>query len=71
MSEQPGVSFESVYGPVAREISFEYDLFVRQLDNGYRPDLCAWQWDRKFQFLPTKAMSPSRWRPSTAGRRPA
>lgn len=54
MSQQPGVSFESVYGPVAREISFEYDLFVQQLDNGYRPDLCAWQWNRKFQFLPSQ-----------------
>jgi len=54
MSQQPGVSFESVYGPVAREISFEYDLFVQQLDNGYRPDLCAWQWGRKFQFLPNQ-----------------
>jgi hypothetical protein len=52
MSEQPGVSFETVYGPLAREISFEYDLFVQQLDNGYRPDLCAWQWGRKFQYLP-------------------
>lgn len=52
MSGQPGASFESVYGPVAREISFEYDLFVKQLDNGYRADLCAWQWNRK--FLPLK-----------------
>lgn len=52
MSGQQGASFESVYGPVAREISFEYDQFVRQLDNGYRADLCAWQWNRK--FLPLK-----------------
>ncbi len=54
MTEQPGVSFETVYGPVAREISFEYDFFVRHLDNGYRPDLCAWQWGRKFQYLPAQ-----------------
>lgn len=52
MTQQPGVSFETVYGPVAREISFEYDFFVRHLDNGYRSDLCAWQWGRKFQYLP-------------------
>ncbi len=51
MTEQPGASFESVYGPVAREISFEYDQFVKHLDNGYRADLCAWQWNRKFQFV--------------------
>lgn len=52
MSQQPGFSFESVYGPVAREISFEYDFFVQHLENGYRSDLCAWQWARKFQYLP-------------------
>jgi hypothetical protein len=51
MSKQPGASFESVYGPVAKEISFEYDQFCQHLDNGYRNDLCAWQWNRKFQYL--------------------
>lgn len=51
MSEYPGASFESVYGPVAQQVSFEYDLFVQTLDNGYRADLCAWQWGRKFQFI--------------------
>ena len=54
MSGQPGASFESVYGPVAREVSFEYDFFVQHLDNGYRCDLCAWQWNRTFQFLRPK-----------------
>lgn len=54
MSQQPGVSFESVYGPVAREISFEYDFFVQHLDNGFRSDLCAWPWGRKFQYLPSQ-----------------
>jgi len=52
MSETPGATFESVYGPVAREVSFEYDFFVQTLDNGYRADLCAWQWNRKFQYIP-------------------
>jgi hypothetical protein len=51
MSGQPGATFESVYGPVAREVSFEYDFFVQTLDNGYRADLCAWQWNRRFQPL--------------------
>ncbi len=54
MSGQPGASFESVYGPVAREVSFEYDFFVQHLDNGFRCDLCAWQWNRKFQYLRPK-----------------
>jgi hypothetical protein len=51
MSKQAGASFESVYGPVAKEISFEYDQFCQHIDNGYRNDLCAWQWNRKFQYL--------------------
>jgi hypothetical protein len=51
MSRQPGASFENTYGPVAKEISFEYDLFCQHLDNGYRNDLCAWQWNRKFQYV--------------------
>jgi hypothetical protein len=51
MGQQPGASFENTYGPVAKEISFEYDLFCQHIDNGYRNDLCAWPWNRKFQFL--------------------
>jgi hypothetical protein len=44
MSKQAGFSFESVYGPAAQQISFEYDFFVQHFDNGYRVDLCAWDW---------------------------
>jgi len=44
MTRQQGVTFESVYGPVAQQISFEYDFFVRYFDNGFRADLCAWDW---------------------------
>jgi hypothetical protein len=51
MEERDGVSFESVYGPVAREISFEYDRFLATLGNGYRSDLAAWPWRAKFQRL--------------------
>ncbi len=51
MEERPGVSFESVYGPVAREISFEYDQFLRAVGNGYRADLVAWPWKARFRPL--------------------
>ncbi|MFN9368520.1 MAG: hypothetical protein ACK6CT_07095 [Planctomycetia bacterium] len=51
MEERPGVSFESVYGPVAREISFEYDQFLRTVGNGYRADLAAWPWQARFRPL--------------------
>lgn len=41
-------SFEQAFGPVAREIRFEYDLFLKQIDDGYRVDLCAWEWNKQF-----------------------
>ncbi|MEC9091907.1 MAG: hypothetical protein VX438_04320 [Planctomycetota bacterium] len=40
-------TFESVYGDVAQEISFEYAQFFRNLGNGYRVDLCQWDWTSK------------------------
>ncbi|HEV7279236.1 MAG TPA: hypothetical protein VGN57_03405 [Pirellulaceae bacterium] len=51
MEQREGVSFEAVYGPVAPQISFEYELFLQQLDNGYRADLCAWEWNERFKEL--------------------
>ena len=30
---------------------FEYDFFVKHLDNGYRSDLCAWDWNVKCSNL--------------------
>jgi hypothetical protein len=52
MEERPDVSFESVYGPVAREVSFEYDQFLKTVGNGFRADLAAWPWKAKFRALP-------------------
>ena len=43
MAEQED-SFERAYGEVALEISFEYDQFVQNFGNGYRVDLCSWEW---------------------------
>jgi len=71
MEEREGVSFESVYGPVAREISFEYDQFLATLGNGYRSDLTAWPWKARFQRLAagreaTVAIkAKAGWQPST------
>ena len=47
MRKQPGATFESAFGEVAAEISFEYDQFIENFDNGYRVDLCAWDWSAK------------------------
>ena len=51
MQQQPTVSFEATYGDIASQISFEYAFFLEHLQNGYRNDLCAWQWDRPFSRL--------------------
>jgi hypothetical protein len=52
MEGKPGVSFESVYGAVARELSFEYDELLRTVGNGYRADLAAWPWAERGKFRP-------------------
>jgi hypothetical protein len=54
MEGRRGVSFETVYGPVARELSFEYDQFLSHIGNGYRPDLAAWPWKARFRPLTAK-----------------
>ncbi|HWB00473.1 MAG TPA: hypothetical protein VG713_18400, partial [Pirellulales bacterium] len=43
-------TFEQVYGDMANEMSFEYLFFLEHVENGYRVDLCSWQW-RKFSPL--------------------
>ncbi len=43
------VSFNQTYGSMDREISFEYLFFLRHFDQGYRCDLCQWDWKTKFR----------------------
>ena len=47
LMKKQNVSFESIYGDVAPQVSFEYDQFVENFGNGYRADLCAWNWKVK------------------------
>ena len=44
MLHKEGASFNSAFGGVAEQLSFEYDQFVENFGNGYRVDLCAWDW---------------------------
>jgi hypothetical protein len=44
-------SFEEVYGSMSKEISFEYQFFLKHMEQGYRSDLCAWDWKTKPQRL--------------------
>ena len=57
MEGRPDLSFESVYGSTARELSFEYDQFLEHVGNGYRADLTAWPWRAKFRGLPASGGS--------------
>lgn len=43
MAKKPD-SFDNAFGKVADKISFEYDQFVQNFGNGYRVDLCQWDW---------------------------
>lgn len=47
MLQDGNETFESVYGSMAQEISFEYLQFLSHIDNGYRVDLCSWDWKTK------------------------
>ncbi len=42
------VSFEQVYFAKSRQLFFEYLFFLEHISRGYRVDLCAWNWTRKF-----------------------
>jgi hypothetical protein len=53
LTKQQDASFEKVYGEMAEEVSFEYLFFLKNLEKGYRVDLCAWDWKKKFKPLGT------------------
>jgi hypothetical protein len=46
------VTFQQTFAAQAEEMSFEFKLFIQHLQNGYRVDLCAIDWSRKFTGLP-------------------
>ena len=55
MNERGNDNFTEAFGPVAENISFEYDQFVQNFGNGYRVDLCVWDWR-----TPSKPLSKSK-----------
>ncbi|MEM9657515.1 MAG: hypothetical protein AAF961_04055 [Planctomycetota bacterium] len=40
--------FQGFFRPVTRQLEFEFQLFQRHVNNGYRVDLCAWNWSAEF-----------------------
>jgi hypothetical protein len=53
LTNQPDASFEQAFGAMAQEISFEYRQFLRNVEMGYRADLCSWDWKAKFKLAKT------------------
>ncbi len=51
MAEQRNVNFWTVYGTMSQEIEFEYLLFLKNMEIGYRVDLCTWDWTTKFKRI--------------------
>jgi len=49
LGARPGASYQSFFGTMNREIEFEYGVFLRNLETGYRVDLCAWDWKTRFR----------------------
>jgi hypothetical protein len=43
--------FRQIFGQQIKELTFEYDFFLKHLEAGYRVDLCSWDWKRKFFTL--------------------
>ena len=63
--------FADVYGAAFEELAFEYRFFLDHVDNGYRVDLCGWDWDRKFREasavpIATRVAAGRGWQPSGA-----
>lgn len=54
------VDFWQVYGTQAEEINFEYQLFLQDVEVGYRCDLCSWDWRTRFKGLQGDAAVVSR-----------
>lgn len=42
------ITFQDVFGPQVKEMDFELRFFRQNLQNGYRVDLCSWDWKQKF-----------------------
>lgn len=49
LMDKRDATFESVYGAMAKEISFEYLFFLQHFDLGYEVTLTAWDWKTKFR----------------------
>lgn len=63
--------FEEVFGNKSAEIDFELRQFTANVGQGYRADLCRWDWQRKFQQpqstpISARILAQRGWQPSGA-----
>ncbi len=63
--------FGQMFANQGKELEFEYALFVKQVAQGYRADLCRWDWHHKFRAPDATATSARieaqrGWQPSGA-----
>lgn len=57
LTKKGDLTFENVYGQMADKISFEYLFFLEHMEKGYRVDLCAFDWKRKFARATSSGVS--------------
>ena len=50
LSGQP-IDLAAVYDAMAPELQFEYQFFIKNMANGYRVDLCCWDWSTSASHL--------------------
>lgn len=64
------VTFEQAFAATLRQLSFEYYLFLKHIDRGYRVDLCTWDWNKSFasprpgRMLSAAVVAGRGWQPS-------
>lgn len=44
-------SIEETFGKVIKQLTFEFEQFTKNVDNGYRVDLAAWPWAHRFKDI--------------------
>ena len=42
------VEFDQVFAADRQRLDFEFERFLTNMDQGYRVDLCRWEWDKSF-----------------------
>ncbi len=66
------IPFDNVFGQEMDQLDFEYRFFLEHLDKGFRVDLCAWDWSKRFTLVSGRRTLTSRisadrgWQPSMA-----